>query len=322
MVITVTLNPAVDRLIQIEHLHPGQLHRVQRAESIPGGKGINVARVIKKLGGEVLTMGLTGGDTGKMIKEFLAQQKIKEDFTRTEYPTRINLKIRELEQDRETEINEFGQSTPEDFRQLKNTLKQHLPQADLLVLSGSLPRGLSQNCYSELIGMARDHYVRTILDTSGKPLQSALAANAPFLIKPNLEEVKELLGAEIGDRQFFDGSQNLQKELMNRAIDRMLDYGVNVVVISMGSKGTIIAAGEQRFWVKPPTVDISKTTVGAGDSLVAGLALKIIDNEVWLENLGRYATAVATAFVRTGEVEKLQDDLIREIGEKIEIERI
>lgn len=306
MIITVTLNPAIDKTLKVDKLKPGELNRVREVDIIAGGKGINVARVVHQLGEAVVAMGFIGGDTGKQIDRFLEKEGLARNFTWTEYPTRVNMKILEND-DRETEVNEPGRVLPQDFQVLKNSLKVQLKEASLLVLSGSLPQGVPEDAYNQLMKLANQNKVSVILDTAGKSLKLGLREK-PFLIKPNLHEVELLMDKRI------DSTAGIYN-----AVDYFIGKGVRIIVISMGSQGAVFADGDELIWVKVPEVEVSQTTVGAGDSLVAGLAIKLLRKSS-LEEMARFATALATTYVKTGRRDKIELAGIKEIESQLTLE--
>ncbi|MDI3548489.1 MAG: 1-phosphofructokinase [Halanaerobiales bacterium] len=306
MIITVTLNPAIDKTLKVDKLKPGELNRVREVDIIAGGKGINVARVVHQLGEPVVAMGFLGGDTGQQIDRFLEKEGLARNFTWTEYPTRVNMKILEND-DRETEVNEPGQVLPQDFQVLKNSLKVQLKEASLLVLSGSLPQGVPEDAYNQLMKLANQNNVSVILDTAGKSLKLGLREK-PYLIKPNLHEVELLIDKRI------DSTAGIYN-----AVDYFIGKGVRIIVISMGSQGAVFADRDELIWVKVPEVEVSQTTVGAGDSMVAGLAIKLLRKSS-LEEMARFATALATTYVKTGRRDKIELAGIKEIESQLTLE--
>jgi len=306
MIITVTLNPAIDKTLKVDKLKPGELNRVREVDIIAGGKGINVARVVHQLGEPVVAMGFLGGDTGQQIDRFLEKEGLARNFTWTEYPTRVNMKILEND-DRETEVNEPGRVLPQDFQVLKNSLKVQLKEASLLILSGSLPQGVPEDAYNQLMKLANQNNVSVILDTAGKSLKLGLREK-PYLIKPNLHEVELLMDKRI------DSTAGIYN-----AVDYFIGKGVRIIVISMGSQGAVFADRDELIWVKVPEVEVSQTTVGAGDSMVAGLAIKLLRKSS-LEEMARFATALATTYVKTGRRDKIELAGIKEIESQLTLE--
>lgn len=306
MIVTVTLNPAVDKVIKLAELTPGSLNRVQETKKYAGGKGINVARVIYKLEHPVLAISILGGESGRIIDDFLADEGLPRSIVWSKYPTRENIKILETGTGRETELNGEGRLEPHDYKLLMGELEINLKEAGILVLAGSLPRTLEPDCYARLIDLARKMGIKTILDTSGDPFRKALE-RAPYLIKPNLFEVEEFFKKEITD---ISGIRD--------ALKYFLDTGVKIVVISMGKKGAVFASEDEFYWVKPPEVVDARLTVGAGDAMVAGLAVGVLEN-LNLRELALYSTAIATAQVKGEGINKKS---VQEIKGSLEIHTV
>lgn len=264
MVITVTLNPAVDRIIKLDRLNAGRLNRVQEVKVLPGGKGINVALFLHALGREVEVTGILGGQSGAYIENELRRQGIPASFTWARAETRTNIKIIE-ENGRETEINEAGRVTGDEIAAFTKILQSRLSGCAYLVLAGSLPRGASPSTYGELMEEIGSR-CRVVVDTYGRALKEILKMG-PYMIKPNRQEAEEIVGHSLDSISDY-----------NRALDRFLGYGIRVVVISLGGEGALFATEKERFLIQPPPLKYEKVTVGAGDSLVAGMVSALADN--------------------------------------------
>ncbi|HHU92652.1 MAG TPA: 1-phosphofructokinase family hexose kinase [Halanaerobiaceae bacterium] len=302
MIITVTLNPALDKIIYLDQLHPGRLNRSSQVAVRAGGKGINVARILKALGSEVLAMGLVGGYIGERLEEIIHQEGLPASLIATKYISRENIKLIEKNK-RETEINQEGKVDQESFLVFKEKLREKLPGADLLILSGSLPHGLSLEAYQELIELANEYKVKTILDSSGLPFEYALESR-PYLIKPNINELSELAGEKLS---FVPDVQ--------RVVRKLLQKGIKNIIVSLGKKGAYLANGEESYLIIAPDIRVADTTVGAGDSMVAGLALALERGYRFLE-MGKYATALATLYVSG---EKLTESNIEKMINRLEV---
>lgn len=291
MIITVTLNPALDRIVQLENFKPGKLNRTDYTTIKAGGKGINVARVVKNLGKDVIAMCLLGGYTGNWIKEILKKEEVPLDITDIKSPTRENIKIVDKKARRETEINSTTCVSVEEYRNFKKSLIKLLPEAELLIMAGSVPSGIANNIYRQLLSLAGEYNVKTILDTSGVLLKEALAGEKlPFLIKPNIHELKELLDYNI------DSMDDIIK-----ATSMLLNRGLKNVVVSLGSEGALFINSNKRLLIQPPEIEIGSTTVGAGDAMVGGLVKGILEG-LSFEEMARYSAAVATSYVKTGDI--------------------
>jgi len=309
MILTVTLNPALDKIIILDSLKLGKLNRVQETTVLAGGKGINVSEVLTELKIENKATGIVGGNNGRTITSMLENKEVRSDFVWSDFETRQNLKIKEKNTNRETEINEGGKVSQENIDDFITSFEKAIKKNKTVVLSGSLPTGVKKNIYAELIEKAEDKDAKVILDSSGKEFKLALK-KAPYLVKPNLEEIENLLGRKI----------NNNCDLENGA-KYLLDQGVEVVMISLGAKGAFIASEAEGYRIYTPQVKVSQTTVGAGDTMVAGLAAEI-DKKESLKDTGVFAAALATAFVESGSISKIDNQLIERIKNSIKVEKV
>ena len=309
MILTVTLNPAVDKIIILNSLELGELNRVKDTTTLPGGKGINVSEVLTELNIANIALGIVGGSNGRIIQTFLEDMEVRADFNWSDNNTRQNLKIKEKLENRETEINETGKIDKEDLEDFLATFNKYIKDNKTLVLSGSLPEGAPDNIYADLIEKAAKKDVKVILDTSGEAFKIGLEKK-PYLVKPNLEEMENLLGKELkSNADLKEGAGFL------------LDKGIEEVMISLGADGAFIASKNEGYRLYTPEVEVAQTTVGAGDTMVAGLA-KEIDRNSSLKDTGVSAAALATAFVKMGSISKIDEDLLEEIKKQIKVEKI
>ncbi|PTV92800.1 fructose-1-phosphate kinase [Halanaerobium saccharolyticum] len=309
MILTVTLNPALDKIIILDNLKVGKLNRVKETTVLAGGKGINVSEVLTELKVENKALGIVGGNNGRTITSMLENRGVNSDFIWSDFETRQNLKIKEKETNRETEINEAGRVSEENVNDFIVLFEKSVKKNKTFVLSGSLPAGVDKDIYAVLIEKAKEKEARVILDSSGEEFKLALK-KAPYLVKPNLEELENLLGRKI------HSNDDLKK-----GAKYLLDQGVSVVMISLGEKGAFIASESEGYRIYTPQVKVSQTTVGAGDTMVAGLAAEI-DNDQDLKETGIFAAALATAFVESGSISKIDDQLIERIKNSTKVEKI
>jgi len=254
MIYTLTLNPSVDYFIKLDKFVPGKLNRTSESEMRPGGKGINVSRVLKRLGVESRALGFLGGFTGEFIRTELLSEGISVDFTEIEGNTRINVKLTAQE---ETEIN--GSMPPvaeNEMDELFSVLDQ-LKEGDVLVLAGSVPSSIPPDIYNRIISRLRKIDVKVVVDTSGKALKEAVEM-APFFIKPNQHELGGFFGVDI---RTPDEAVRYGKQL--------LDYGISHVVISLGGEGALYLNKQKVIQANVPKGEV-RNAVGSGDSLVAG----------------------------------------------------
>lgn len=309
MILTVTLNPALDKIIFLDNLKVGKLNRVKETKVLAGGKGINVSEVLTELKIENKAIGIVGGNNGRTITSMLENRGVRSDFIWSDFETRQNLKIKEKETNKETEINESGRVSKDNISDFITLFEKSIKKNKTLVLSGSLPSGVDKDIYALLIEKAKEKEVRVILDSSGEEFKLSLK-NAPYLVKPNLEEIENLLGRKIQSKD----------DLKNGA-EYLLDQGVSVVMISLGAKGAFIASKSEAYRIYTPHVKVSQTTIGAGDTMVAGLAAEI-DKKQSLKDSGVFATALATAFVESGSISEIDDQLLERIKNSIKVEKV
>lgn len=263
MILTVTMNPSIDTRYELPRLVIDDVNRAV-PERTPGGKGLNVSRVLAQLGEEVVATGLVGGHLGAYLTELLDSEGIAHEFSRIAGETRICLSI--LHEGNQTEILESGPEVSEaELDRFFETLRDLASRADLVTASGSLPRGVASDAYSRLlVACTRAGCGRVLLDSSGIPLGRALAGpDVPLLVKPNLSEANVLMGTDL------DGSD---AEGIVRAVRADPGLGrVPWVVVSLGPIGCVAVHGGRAWRAIPPRVAAVNAT-GSGDAMLAGLA--------------------------------------------------
>lgn len=280
-VVTMTLNPALDKTVTIDKLNQGGLNRVSGIRIDAGGKGINVAKVLKKFSTDTVAAGLIAGFQGQTLLGLLSDENIEAQFLKIQGDTRTNLKIVEEETNVTTEINEAGFYVNEsDLELFKEKLSVLLENASFLVLSGSLPRGVKEDVYSDYINLARSKGVKTVLDADGAALQKGIEAS-PYAVKPNISELEKLFGRKMSDNSdIVDAGRVLQKR------------GIEIVAVSMGAEGAILMNKEEVLRVKTfPITPMS--TVAAGDSMVAALVFSLMKGYT-LKETAKWITAAGT----------------------------
>lgn len=258
MIYTLTLNPSVDYIVQLEEFHPGELNRSSREDKFPGGKGINVSRVLNVMGVPSKSLGFIGGFTGKYIEDYLQNESIFTDFVQVKEDTRINIKVRT---EKETEINAKGPSIQQaDFDALKEKIKK-LTREDVLVLAGSIPSTLPKTTYEELVKICAENGAGFVVDAEGELLMKVLPYS-PFLIKPNHHELGEIFEAEITtcEEAIYYGKKLVEKGAQN-------------VIVSLAGSGAVFINKETVLVANVPVGEV-KSSVGAGDSMVAGFLAK------------------------------------------------
>ncbi|MCB2291765.1 1-phosphofructokinase [Clostridium sp. CS001] len=286
MIITVTLNPAIDKTLEVDNCTIGSINRVSSIKIDAGGKGINVSKVIKNLKGESIALGALAGSTGEFIKNYLDTEKIKNDFIFSQGETRTNVKIVDKVKNTNTDINEPGNKVSgEDIERIREKVFKDIEQEDILVLSGSVPQGVGKNIYEMWIKDAKKLGVKTILDADGELLKQGILSG-PYLIKPNIHELEML----------FDVKINGIGEVISYC-KKIFNYGVNIIAVSLGSEGALFMNGEKTIYAHGLKVEV-KSTVGAGDSMVAALAFAL-DKGYSFERSVTLSVAAATAGVMT-----------------------
>jgi len=260
MIVTVTLNAAIDRTLNVPNFQLGHRHRASDGLTLAGGKGINVARALKRMGVPVVATGLAGGRTGTRIIEELTGEAILNDFVRIAGESRTSTAVVDPTGGTYTEINEWGPHVePEELQMLLDKLHYLSNGADFVVVAGSLPRGVDQGFYAELVRELSRRQVPTVLDTEAEPLRHGLEAE-PFLVSPNQREAEALVGQEFYERQDFA-----------LALEHIAELGARNVLITNES-GCFARLREgrktRRYRASAPLVD-AVSSVGSGDVLLA-----------------------------------------------------
>lgn len=309
MIYTVTLNPAVDRTLWVESLSFGESIRIKREEHYAGGKGIDVSRVIKLLGGESVALGFIGGYTGLEIEGILMNEGISISFTKIAEETRTNIIAHCLHDGTELKLNARGpEISPIELAHLKRTIESLKPPPTIAVLSGSLPPGLDAGIYSQLVLSFEALGAKAFVDSDGEALRRALAST-PFLIKPNRLELEHLVEQEL--TSFKEIAQ---------AAHEIASKWVEVCLVSLGEEGVIMATKSETLHFIPPPVE-AKNTVGAGDSVVAGVALSLHHGKS-LRDAVRDGVAAGTASTLTEGTATIEPNDVAKIASEITIETI
>lgn len=307
MITTITLNPAVDKTIQINNFIVGNVNRIVSIRLDAGGKGINVSKVIKNLGGRSKAMGILSGKSGEFIKEYLDSIKILNDFIFTEGETRTNIKIVDELNHTNTDINEAGpQARDKDLQVLSNKIFNNINSEDIIIFSGSVPGNVDKKIYGNWISKAKEKGAKTILDADGELLKYGILAG-PFLVKPNIDELEGMFNKKI----------NGVKEAVEIA-KSLLEYGIVIVVVSLGSEGAVFVNKDCSIYAHGLKVDV-KSTVGAGDSMVAALAHSI-EQGLSFEAAVKLAVATGTANVMTSGTEASDIKTIIELEKQVKFE--
>jgi len=309
MILTVTANPAVDKGFHIARIVKNEKLRARAVRRDPGGGGINVSRVVKRLGGETAAYALAGGTTGKLLERLLTREKIRFHLTEVEDETRINFTVTEDSTGHQLRFLLPGPKVKQkEYEQFINEVAGACPAPNLCVLSGSLPPGITDDFYFRLIHRFNKTKVKCLLDASGRALRKGLKA-APFMVKPNLRELSQFAEAKLNSKQSI-----------RKAALRMLSYGIEAVVISLGREGGMLVTQKEALYAVPPKVK-PVSVVGAGDSMVAGMALKIAQGGSSSEIL-RSGVAAGTAAVLSVGTELCRREDFKRILPKVRVESL
>ena len=294
MILTVTLNPAIDKVYEVEYFAVGDVFRPKDMWATAGGKGLNVSRVAKILGEDVRATGFLGGPNGDFIRGELKKLGIYDAFIQIEGNTRICIAINDPVSDTSTEVLEPGPIISDHEQQeFLNNFKAIVKEADIVTISGSLPKGLALDFYGKIIEISREYGKRVLLDTSGQTLIKSLEYG-PFMIKPNQSELEAVVGKRMES----------EKDILDAAF-KIHGKGVQLVCVTLGAKGCIAVTEEGAFHLKAPPIE-TVSTVGSGDSFLAGCAVSLSQGqptEVVLKTAMACGMA-NTQFARTGYVSR------------------
>lgn len=309
-VVTVTLNPAIDRTVTISNFTVGALNRVENVWSNAGGKGVNVASALADYGHDVAATGFLGAENTTSFEELLDRKQIGDHFVRVPGHTRVAIKIIDPLAGHTTEIN-FPGPTPEAAK-----IEALRRQIDLLsaleqawfVLAGSLPPGIDPTIYCELATILRERGHKVALDTSGQALRHGLEG-IPHVLKPNIHELESLVGEKLPTR-----------EAILRASRDILRRGIELVTVSMGAEGALFVTQEQVIFAKPPNIHV-RSTVGAGDAMLAGIIAAQLKG-LPLADCARMATAFSVESLVRGEPGVTSPASIEAIMQEVTIEEM
>lgn len=284
MIYTITFNPAIDLVYQLDNqLQPGELNRSQSEQVVAGGKGINISVLLHKLGIKSTATGFVGGFTGQYIINVLENQQIPTHFISVDGITRINAKINDNEM---TEVNGSGPAiTPDNMQSLLTYLNTHLTDADTIFLAGNKGNGMSADDYIAVSKLANRNGAKLIIDSNTDLLTSCLT-HQPFMVKPNKDELSDIFGVEIKtDHDVIHYAKELQQ------------MGARNVLVSMGGEGSLLlTVNNEVYKASVPEGEVINPT-GAGDSMLAGFMAKYIETEDYQTSLQLAAACgSATAF--------------------------
>jgi len=281
-IITITLNPAIDKSTSITSLAAGKKLRCAPPCFEPGGGGVNVSRAIHKLGGETTAIYFAGGYTGEFYKQLLDDEKISSVAVKTRNHLRENLIVFDRSSGMQYRFTMPGPSIYEqEWKEILKTIKEH-DRADFMVVSGSLPPGVPNDILASIAVIAKRNNIKLIVDSSGKALQNALTEEV-YLMKPNLQELAELTGKNLAS---MDEAMNAAKTIVDRGKSK-------IIVVSLAEEGALLVTETLSKHLPAPKVKI-KSTVGAGDSMLAGIIQSLSKNKT-IEEAVQFGVLCGTA---------------------------
>lgn len=302
MIYTVTLNPSIDYIVRLDQVQVGSVNRMDSDDKFAGGKGINVSRVLKRLGIPNTATGFIGGFTGKFITDTLAEEEIETCFVQVAEDTRINVKIKA---DQETEINGTGPNVePAQLEELKAILSS-LTAEDTVVFAGSSAKNLGNVIYKDLIALTRKTGAQVVCDFEGQTLIDSLDYQ-PLLVKPNNHELGAIFGVKL---ESLDEIENYARQLLAK--------GAQNVIISMAGDGALLVTSEGAYFAKPIKGTV-KNSVGAGDSMVAGFTGEFVKSKDAVEGF-KWGVACGTATTFSDDLATAE--FIKETYKKVEVEK-
>lgn len=305
-VLTITLNPSLDKTIVLDRLQPGMLNRAMQVRLDPGGKGINVARLLSNFQVSVVASGLCGGSEGHVLLDGLRKAGVSDRFLEVAGPTRTNLKIVDASSQVTTEINERGAEVSEtELAAFLELFERCLENTTHIVLGGSLPPGIPATIYADLIRLANRKNIMTVLDADGEAFAAGIEA-VPYALKPNIHELEMWCG------------RTLQTDEDIVAAGRsVLSRGIPLMIVSMGKDGSVALSEKEAYRVTPFPIE-AKSTVGAGDSMVATMIYCLLQGM----SLSEMAAMTAAAGTLTASKEGTQVCTMEEIKQNVHRIRI
>ncbi len=309
MILTVTLNAAIDKRYVVEDFKIGEVNRVKECVYTPGGKGLNVSKPASIAGAKVVATGFVGGHAGNYIEDELKPFGIESAFYHMKEESRSCINIWDTVQKKQTEFLEPGFTVSEaDFEGFVEKFEGLVKDADVVAMSGSVPKGLDGTAYQRLVRIVKDAGKKVILDTSGKLLTAGIEAK-PTMIKPNIDEIRMLTGSNCDDLN----------EIIEAA-EQIHQGGVEVVAVSLGGDGAIVVNSEGVYRAIVPKID-AVNTVGCGDSMIAGFALGFSEGLSIADTLKKASAISAAAALREETGFFVLEDM-ESIYPKVEIKKL
>ena len=307
MILSVCPNPSIDCTIELDSLNVGMLNRIDNKVETYSGKALNVAVGVARLGEEIVTTGFMFENHRRMFEHVLDKEGVKYDFVYNAGNARVNYKIID-KKSMLTEINDRGEAVSvEKQSELIEKVKELSQKAEIAVMSGSLPKGVSSDFYGRVLEVIPD-YVKIIVDTEKNNMLSALKNREIFMVKPNVPELEKFSDMKVNDK--FD---------MVKAAKKYIDAGAKNVLVSMGADGAVLTDGKDNYYCKSASVAVN-STVGAGDSMLAAACVGLIHG-VPMQELLRRSVAAGTAAVTTSGTNLFYRDKYNAIYSKVFAER-
>lgn len=302
MIYTITVNPSIDYVLQLDELNTGEVNRTSSDVKLPGGKGINVSRILKELNLDSTALGFVGGATGSMFKELLAQHDLKTAFTSVNEDTRINVKINAVAQNEETEINGVGPAISDKERQNFMDGLKNIGEGDIVIMAGSLCKNLDQKFYLDIAKTIQQQGAEFVIDTTGQALLDTLPLH-PLVVKPNHHELADLFHVTFKNEQ----------DIIDYA-RKLLEQGAKHVLVSMAGDGALLVTKDKAYKANAPKGTVINS-VGAGDSMIAGFAGTFMETKDPIESfhIGA-ACGSATAFSQDIAVKAKIDEVYKNIS--------
>ncbi|HZV48120.1 MAG TPA: 1-phosphofructokinase family hexose kinase [Thermodesulfovibrionales bacterium] len=309
-IVTMTMNPAIDKSSSVGHVIAERKLYCKPPRFEPGGGGINVTRAIKKLGGESFALYPSGGPTGEMLRYLFEQEGLDHRPIPFNGWTRESLAILEESTGQQYRFGMPGPHLSEaEWQRCLHELSSINSKLDFIVASGSLPPGVPEDFYARVARIGKDIGAQVVVDTSGEALRLALSEGV-YLIKPNIREFRELIGAGVGE----------ESEIKNMAMEIVRSGQSKAVVISLGAAGILMVSQEGHEHIQPPTVPIV-SKVGAGDSTVAGIVLSLARGNA-LRDAIRFGVAAGSAAVMTPGTELCRREDTERLYEQMTLESV
>lgn len=310
MILTITMNPSIDISYSLDNFNVNTVNRVNKTVKTAGGKGLNVTRVLQQLDNDVIASGLIGGELGKNIQRKLDSLGIKNSFYEISQETRNCIAI--LHEGKQTEILEEGPTiTKDEMEGFLKHFEELLKKVNIVSISGSIPKGVEENFYIKLLELCHKNNKAVVLDCSGNALKSVLKSDYnPKVIKPNTEELSQLIGKKISKN-----TAELKKVLSEKLFEK-----VEWVVVSLGADGAVARHNNKFYKVNIPKIE-AINPVGSGDSTIAGIVSALIGNYSDKDLLKKAAT-LGTLNAMEKQTGYVNMDKYNEIYKKIDVEEI